>query len=76
MPSDTTIVLKCTKEKNVINAAVEVDGTPDPAWSVQDADCEDVRDLYERAVKQFGIQVQISPSCAECFPEFPFPGKR
>ena len=48
---------------------------PDITWSVQDASCDDVRDLYGRAVKHFGIQVEISPSCAECFPEYPFLGK-
>ena len=75
MPKDVQIVLKCKKGKQGINAAIEVDGTPDPVWSVQEATCDDVRDLYDRAVKHFGSQVEINENCAECFPEYPFPGK-
>jgi hypothetical protein len=75
MPKDTKIVLTCKKGQAGINAAIEVDGVPDPAWSVRGATCDDVRDLHDRAVKQFGIQVEISPTCAECFPQYPFPGK-
>lgn len=74
--TNTKIVLRCKKGKAGINAAIEVDGVPDIAWSVQDASCDDVQNLYDRAVKHFGIQeVEISSTCAECFPEYPFSGK-
>ncbi len=74
MPNDTEIVLKCKKGLAGINAAIVVDGVPDPAYSVQDATYDDVRSLYDRAIGHFGDQVEINESCAECFPDL-FPKK-
>lgn len=70
VPSDHRYLLKCVRGVKGITATVEVDGVAHEAWSVVDADCGRVRELYEATVNQCE-NVEISAGCRDCFPEWP-----
>jgi hypothetical protein len=71
MLSEPRYVLKCSQAEHGFDAAVEVDGIAYEAWSMQAVGVDQIRDLYDRAQKQFG-HVEISPSCRTIFPEHSF----
>lgn len=66
------VTLKCTKnDDGTYNASVfqdEEQVNPNN-FTIHEADCDEIRDLHQRAVKAFATEgpVKIQGECTECF---------